>query len=215
MGDREKILNRIRLSFDKNGSRGQQESTFFISRDYNKTSVEQKQHVTAKFAERVGQYKANVHIVSRSELISTIETVLQIHKVKTIVVPGAIPKAWISRDKYIVSDDDQKHLGVEELDNIDAVLTGCTAAIAQTGTIILNGRFQQGRRVISLIPDLHICIVDKDQIFDLVPEAITVIAKYANDPLTFISGPSATSDIELKRVEGVHGPRNLEVIIID
>jgi L-lactate dehydrogenase complex protein LldG len=107
--------------------------------------------------------------------------------------------------------DDQA--SVSELDEVDGVITSCAVAIAETGTLILDGSPGQGRRVITLIPDYHLCVVFADQIVADVPEALDRLE--ATRPLTMISGPSATSDIELNRVEGVHGPRTLEVIIVD
>jgi len=106
--------------------------------------------------------------------------------------------------------DDQ--LSVSQLDVADGVITGCAVAIAETGTLILDGSAGQGRRILTLIPDYHLCVVFPDQIIADVPQALARLE--AIRPLTMISGPSATSDIELNRVEGVHGPRTLEVIIV-
>jgi L-lactate dehydrogenase complex protein LldG len=108
-------------------------------------------------------------------------------------------------------------LSNEALDAADGVLTSCAVAIAQTGTIVLDGGAGQGRRAITLIPDYHLCVVRESQIVELVPEAMAQLepAARAGRPITFISGPSATSDIELHRIEGVHGPRTLDVIVVD
>ena len=106
-------------------------------------------------------------------------------------------------------------LSNRQLDESDGVLTGCALAIAQTGTIVLDSGTAQGRRAITLLPDYHLCIVHAAQIVGLVPEAIERLHGTVRRPITFISGPSATSDIEFSRVEGVHGPRTLDVLIVD
>jgi L-lactate dehydrogenase complex protein LldG len=109
-----------------------------------------------------------------------------------------------------VTSDDQ--LSVAQLEGADGVITGCAVAIAETGTLILDGSAGQGRRLLTLIPDYHLCVVFADQVVADVPQALARLE--ATRPLTMISGPSATSDIERNRVEGVHGPRTLEVIIV-
>jgi L-lactate dehydrogenase complex protein LldG len=112
---------------------------------------------------------------------------------------------------------DSNTLTYQQLDESDGVLTGCALGIAQTGTIVLDDGAHQGRRALTLLPDYHLCVVYEDQIVDLVPEAITRLheAVQQRRPITFISGPSATSDIELSRVEGVHGPRTLHVLVVN
>ena len=126
-----------------------------------------------------------------------------------IGVPPGLPADW--RPPNAVEDDG---LSAHELDRLAGVVTGCTVAIAETGTIVLAGGPAEGRRALTLVPDLHVCVVRTDQVVETVPEALAALRGLEHRPLTFVSGPSATSDIELKRVEGVHGPRRLVVVLI-
>jgi L-lactate dehydrogenase complex protein LldG len=126
--------------------------------------------------------------------------------VSTLVIPPDVP--WRPSGVQLVEDHG---LSARELDRVDGALTGCTTAIAETGTIVLSGGEHDGRRALTLVPDLHICVVRESQICELLPEALARIDP--RRPITFISGPSATSDIELSRVEGVHGPRTLIVLV--
>ncbi len=127
-----------------------------------------------------------------------------------IIVPPGLSRDWLSAlDGAIVRDDG---VAVDDLDRCDAVVTAAAVAIAETGTIVLDGSADQGRRAITLVPDLHVCIVRAEQIVETVPEAVARLDPVR--PLTWISGPSATSDIELDRVEGVHGPRTLQVVLL-
>jgi L-lactate dehydrogenase complex protein LldG len=107
-------------------------------------------------------------------------------------------------------------LSVHQLDELDGALTGCAVAIAEVGAFVLDAGSGQGRRALSLVPDLHVCVVREDQVVGLVPEAVARLegSVRAGRPLTFVAGPSATSDIELDRVEGVHGPRRLHVVLV-
>ena len=111
---------------------------------------------------------------------------------------------------------DGPHIPPADLEEFDAALTGCALAIAETGTIVLDGGPASGRRALTLVPDHHLCVVRADQIVATVPQAIVALEKAAGEgrPITFVSGPSATSDIELERVEGVHGPRKLDVFVV-
>ncbi|MGZ3598655.1 MAG: LutC/YkgG family protein, partial [Ktedonobacterales bacterium] len=139
-----------------------------------------------------------------------------------LAIPPDIPSAWLtdlasSGVELLRDEPGTAPLSYAQLDSSDGVLTGCALAIAQTGTIVLDAGAYQGRRVLTLLPDYHLCVVYADQIVDIVPQAIEQLADAVREqqrPITFISGPSATSDIELNRVEGVHGPRTLEVLVV-
>lgn len=128
----------------------------------------------------------------------------------TIVAPPGLPDTWLPAGPGVVRD---AGLDTDALDRLDAVVTGATVAVAETGTIVLDGSSDQGRRAITLVPDLHVCVVHADQVVGTVPKALARLE--ATRPQTWISGPSATSDIELNRVEGVHGPRTLVVVLVD
>lgn len=169
-----------------------------VVRGYNKTS----QGGVELFAERVADYRAVVHTVSN------VPEALTSLRGKRIVAPAGLPDEWLIDGVEWLHEP----LSIEELDQADGVLTGCAVAIADTGTIVLDGSEAQGRRALTLLPDYHLCVVRADQIAASVPEALARLEP--TRPLTFISGPSATSDIELNRVEGVHGPRTLEVLIV-
>lgn len=159
------------------------------------------------FCERVRDYRATVVRTSHSGVPDAIRDAVA---GKRIVVPPGFPLQLRPPDAAV---DEQ--LQVTELDSIDAALTTASLAIAETGTIVLTGGPEEGRRAMTLVPDTHICLVDSDSIVQTVPEALEALSTgtFGRRPITFISGPSATSDIEMTRVEGVHGPRNLIVIV--
>jgi L-lactate dehydrogenase complex protein LldG len=164
----------------------------------------------ARFCERVGDYRAEVRRVT--DVAEAVAEAARRRAATRFVVPAALPHAWRPPELELVDD---AGFSPTELDRTDGVITGCTVAIAETGTIVLSGGAHEGRRAITLVPDLHICIVDEAQIVELVPEAFAALAELGlqASPITFVSGPSATSDIELSRVEGVHGPRELVVLV--
>jgi len=160
-------------------------------------------------ADRLVDYRATVHRASPLSLRHTLAEVLAatVPPGGRVVVPAGLPEGWAPEGAVV---DDQ--LTAAELDELDAVLTACASAAAETGTIVLDGSPDQGRRAITLVPDRHICVVRAPQVVQTVPELLARLDP--RRPLTFISGPSATSDIELQRVEGVHGPRILVVVLV-
>ncbi|WP_432181488.1 LutC/YkgG family protein [Streptomyces sp. NBC_00063] len=163
-------------------------------------------------AENLADYRANVHRCTVGELAATVARLLAEHGSRSVVTPGGLHEEWLAQTGLTrVADDEQSTPAA--LDQVDSVVTACAVAIAETGTIVLDGSPDQGRRRITLIPDHHICVVRvPDQVVSSVPQALERLDP--TRPLTWISGPSATSDIELDRVEGVHGPRTLEVILL-
>lgn len=158
--------------------------------------------LVALFEERVADYRASVTRCTPGDLATVVARVLA--GARAVVPPGL----GLDVADAVVDDG----LTAAELDRLDAVVTRAAVGIAETGTIVLDHGPAQGRRAISLVPDLHVCIVEADQVVADVPDAIEVLDP--SRPMTWISGPSATSDIELDRVEGVHGPRTLHVVII-
>jgi L-lactate dehydrogenase complex protein LldG len=203
-GARDEILARIRDAL------ADRPAQLPVPRDYRRTTPAGLD-VAERFAERVADYRATVHRTTRPELPSVIAAVLRTRGIRQLVVPPGLPEAWLAASGADPVPDDPP-LPVHALDAADGVLTGCAVAIAETGTIVLDGGPAQGRRALSLLPDRHVCVVHADQIVGDVPEAIARLEP--TRPMTWISGPSATSDIELERVEGVHGPRVLDVIIV-
>ena len=163
------------------------------------------------FAERVEDYKATVLRCGLDEIPETVSDVLAVWGASHVVAPPDFGVEWLSSGQVRITNDDGT-LTPGDVEAVDAVLTGCAVAIAETGTVVLDGSAGQGRRMISLVPDRHLVVVHADQVVQTVPEAVARLD--ATRPLTWISGPSATSDIELDRVEGVHGPRTLAVVLV-
>ena len=163
------------------------------------------------FAERVADYRASVLWATPAGLAETIAGALAARGARRVAAPSGLPGGWLTAASVEAVGDDPP-LSVEALDGLDGVVTGCAVAIAETGTIVLDAGPGQGRRALSLLPDYHLCIVEAERIVGTVPEALARLDPAR--PLTWISGPSATSDIELQRVEGVHGPRTLDVVIV-
>lgn len=210
-GSRDVILGRIRAAL-KDVPTSDPVTDVPIEWEYRRPT--EMADVVARFAETVADYKASVTECGASEVADRIAGLLG-EEARTLLVPDGIDTAWtaglradLCRDEPMMSPD--------ELDEIDAVLTAAAVGIAETGTIVLDHRADQGRRALTLVPDVHVCVVRTGQIVSDVPEAVARLDESVREgrPLTWISGPSATSDIELDRVEGVHGPRTLHVLIV-
>jgi L-lactate dehydrogenase complex protein LldG len=206
MSGRLAILSRIR-EIDRTDSRP-------VTRRYRRAGTLDAEQRTHLFCERVSDYRADIQRVTASELPEAIAASCAAHGAQNVAAPEGLPSAWRSfKLPFAIANTWIPH----ELDQLDGVVTGCTVAIAETGTIVLTAGPREGARALTLVPDLHICVVEVAQIVELVPEGLAQIAELVRRqrrPVTMISGPSATSDIELSRVEGVHGPRSLVVLVV-
>jgi L-lactate dehydrogenase complex protein LldG len=173
--------------------------------------------VLVRFVEMCEDYKATVVRCSAADVADRINGLLSAAGVRSVVLPSGVEQAWRQAIEAsgIAVHDDEPSLSRAELDAIDGVVTAAAVGIAETGTIVLDHASDQGRRALTLVPDTHLVVVRADQVVSDVPEAVVRLAEAVTEgaPLTWISGPSATSDIELSRVEGVHGPRNLLVVL--
>ena len=211
---REQILGRIRAAL-RDVPSNEQPQDVVVPLDYRRSEMAPREEVVERFVERVAEYKVNVQRVDEASLPAAIAAACTARNVRHLVVPSDLPGQWLPGGVELLYDDNT--LTNEQLDTSDGVLTGCALGIAQTGTIVLDDGPHQGRRAITLVPDYHLCVVYEEQIVGLVPEAITGLRDAVlqhKRPITFISGPSATSDIELNRVEGVHGTRTLDVLVV-
>jgi L-lactate dehydrogenase complex protein LldG len=166
--------------------------------------------LVSRFEERAGDYRATVRRCPDAEAARVIADSVAARGAERVGVPRGFPGEWSALLPGAVADDPP--LDVAALDALDGVVTTCAVAIAETGTIVLDAGPGQGSRAFTLVPDYHLAVVRAGQIVAAVPDAVAALDP--SRPLTWISGPSATSDIELRRVEGVHGPRTLDIVIV-
>ncbi|AMV39492.1 lactate utilization protein C [Planctomyces sp. SH-PL62] len=210
---RETVLASIRAAL-KDVPASERPEDVVVDRSYRLLEEEGERERLERFIERVREYKAKVKIARASDLPRAIAESCAARNVARLVVPADLPQDWAPPGVTLVREPG---LTNDQLEQSDGVLTGSALGIAQTGTVVLDSGPGQGRRAISLVPDYHLCVIFENQVVGIVPEAVAKLQKAAESPaqpITFISGPSATSDIELNRVEGVHGPRTLEVILV-
>ena len=209
MNSRDAVLGRIRAALADIPA-DEQPHDVPVPRDYRRSHTEPGEDTVTLFAERVADYRATVTRTDRAGLSAAIAAALGRRRAQRLAVPEGLPAEILPTGPW------QWHpepLDIPALDGLDGALTLAAAGIAVTGTIVLDTGPGQGRRALTLVPDYHLCVIRAEQIAADVPEALARLDPTL--PLTFISGPSATSDIELDRVEGVHGPRTLDVIIVD
>lgn len=220
MSGREEILARVRAAIADVPA----EEALVFDRDeaepaarYARTGTLDPAARLALFVERSGDYQAEVTVCAddAAAIAAAVGAACARHEARRLVVPDGLEPAWLPAGIEALADDPS--LAWDDLAACDGVISGCELAIAVTGTVALAAGPAQGRRAATLLPDLHVCVVRGEQIVETVPEAIARLAVpiAAHRAITLVSGPSATSDIELKRVEGVHGPRRLELIVAD
>ena len=217
MTAREEVLARIRTALggtapgDGTGAPGDDS----VPRGYRTSGDLGTAQLLDLLAERLHDYGCTVRRVAPGQVGETVAEALRQRGARRLVVPPGLDLAGLGLADppggIEILDDDS--LSPAALDAVNGVITGAAVAIAETGTIVLDGSPGQGRRALSLVPDYHLCVLRADQVVALVPEALARLNP--GRPLTWISGPSATSDIELDRVQGVHGPRTLEVVLVE
>ena len=183
-----------------------------IRRGYQRTARRERGEVIELLVDRLRDYDAQVVRVSGGEVASAAAKMLAGRGVKRLVVPAGLRGDLMVEGYEFLVDEG---LPAAELNGVDGVVTESTLGIAETGTIVLQTKPGQGRRAISLVPDYHLCVVDTRDVVETVPEAMDKLAATAGLATTFISGPSATADIEMTRIKGVHGPRFLDVILVE
>lgn len=207
---REEILGRIRRALSDVPA----DETETIARGYlQEHGAGAPSQTIELLAENLADYRAHVHRCTAEELPATLGRLLAEHGSTSVVIPDQLPAAWQKELTSLTVIPDAPDLTARQLDAVDSVISACALAIAETGTIVLDGGPGQGRRMLTLVPDHHICVIEvPDQVVASVPQALPRLSPTRAQ--TWIAGPSATSDIELDRVEGVHGPRTLEVVLV-
>jgi L-lactate dehydrogenase complex protein LldG len=209
---RTEVLRRIRAA--KGGASdeaGVRAGWAGVERGYRRKASLERQAVIELLEDRLRDYDAHVVWVGDGDVAVTAGEMLEKRGKRRIVVPAGIAAEWLPAGFEFVVDEG---LSAAELDGFDGVMTGSTVAIAETGTVVLQDVPGQGRRVATLVPDYHLCVVRVEDVVETVSEAMDRLAATAELPTTFFSGPSATADIEMTRIKGVHGPRFLDVVLI-
>jgi L-lactate dehydrogenase complex protein LldG len=183
-----------------------------IPREYQQSSAASREAILGLFEERVREYDAGVYEAREDGIAAKVAEILMLRRQDRVAIPEGIPRRWLPDGFEFAAAQEFDKL---RLNAMDGVLSGCTVAIAETGSIVLQNAPAQGPRLLSLVPDYHLCVVFAEQVVATVPEAFARLSGTAHLPTTFISGPSATADIEMTRIKGVHGPRFLDVLIVN
>ena len=209
MNARDEVLARVRMALRD------RPAPAAVVRDYrtaDDTDGRSRDALLDLLAERLVDYRAGVRRCTVDGIAAAVAAALRGNGVRRIAVPNGLDAGWLAGVAGVEFVSDDPALSPADLDGVDGTITGCAVAVAETGTIVLDAGAGQGRRALSLVPDYHLVIVLAERIVPSVPAAIARLSP--TRPLTWISGPSATSDIELQRIEGVHGPRTLEAILV-
>ncbi|MDO8150509.1 lactate utilization protein C [Isoptericola sp. b408] len=227
MSAREGVLRRIRAALGEAGTGttpagrvGTAPAAVDVPREYRTAGADApgSRAAVEQLVDRLEDYRAHVHRVTADELPAEVARLVgDLGGAPSVVVPPGLDDRWLEalpRDISVHRDSPDAPTTALDLDEVAAVLTAARVACSETGTVVLDAEADQGRRAISLVPDVHLCVVRTDQVVQTVPEMVRRLAKHPERPQTWISGPSATSDIELDRVEGVHGPRTLHVLLV-
>ena len=210
---REEILRRIRAA--KGGASdgaAAQVGWGAVERRYRRRAALGREGVIELLVDRLRDYDAHVVRVERGDVAAHVARMLEAREVRRMVVPPGLPVEWLPRKFEFVVDTG---LSAVELDGFEGVMTGSTVAIAETGTVVLQNVAGQGRRAVTLVPDYHLCVVRMEDVVETVPEAMERLGATPELATTFFSGPSATADIEMTRIKGVHGPRFLDVVLVE
>ena len=206
---RDEILARIRrncVGTEEDAAR----SYARIERGYQQTAQKSRAEILELFKERLREYDASVYEARETETAELCARLLRERGARRVVIPADLPVEWRAGAEFVADDG----LDAQALDHFDAVMTGAALAIAETGTIVLQNASAQGRRAISLVPDYHLCVVREQDVVETVVEGMRRLDAAKHLPTTLFSGPSATADIEMTRIKGVHGPRFVDVVIV-
>lgn len=216
-GARAEVLNRIREARKAGAGAAPDredaaEAWTAVPREYRRIASRARDAVLALFEDRLLDYDAHVERCASTDVPATVERLLARRGAPRMLAPAGSPREWLPQSVVFT---EAAGLGPSDLDGFDGVVTGATLAIAETGTLVLQSVPGQGPRAATLVPDYHLCVVQSRDVVETVPEAIRRLVATATLPTTFVSGPSATADIEMTRIKGVHGPRFLDVVLVD
>lgn len=208
---RAEVLRRIRAAKGGAGDEARVRADWgAVERGYRRAASLDRRGIVELLEDRLRDYDAHVVRLGRGDIAVAVGKMLAERGKRRMVIPVGIAAQWLPAGFEFVVDEG---LSAVELDGFDGVMTGSTIAIAETGTVVLQDVAGQGRRVATLVPDYHLCVVRVEDVVETVPEAMDRLAATAELPTTFFSGPSATADIEMTRIKGVHGPRFLDVVL--